>query len=310
MPTIRASLLGGLRLSIDGRAIERADFERVSGLRLLKLLLATPGHRVRREAAAELLWPEAPEARSAVNVRKAVHFARRALEDDAGPAVFAGSTAWLEFDPGVEIDVDVDRLRTALEGVRAPRKAGADQDAIAGVLEAVIGFGATDVLPEDPFEEWLIPLRERLHVQRLSALGAAAETARAIARPDLAHRLVDLLLELEPADEGAHRLAIELYIDDGRIDLARRQLLRCASAIADLYGVAPSATLGRLIEDASSHRARRVTARPGSATVGAVLLSALVDAVAAIADGRPLVLAYENVRLERPGAALVGAFRR
>ena len=76
---LRARLLGGFELSVDGHAVPASAFERPSGLRLLKLLLATPGHRLRREEAAELLWPDADPDRSSANLRKAIHFARRAL---------------------------------------------------------------------------------------------------------------------------------------------------------------------------------------------------------------------------------------
>ena len=75
---IRASLLGSFELSVDGRPIHPDAFARPSGLRLLKLLLVTPGHRIAREAAAELLWPEAEAEHSRVRLRKALHFARRA----------------------------------------------------------------------------------------------------------------------------------------------------------------------------------------------------------------------------------------
>src|SRR6185503_4396297 len=109
-------------LAVDGRTINRAAFERPSGVRLLKLLLATPGHRLRREAAAELLWPESDPERSGANLRKAIHFARRALDGEAGEgdSVIRGDAEWVRIDDAAGLDVDVDRLRAALDALRAP----------------------------------------------------------------------------------------------------------------------------------------------------------------------------------------------
>ncbi len=113
---LEARLLGTFEVTLDGRRIERAIFERPSGLRLLKLVLATPGHRLRREAAAEALWPELDPERSEANLRKATHFARRALgtSGDARERVLATDGPWLRLDRNLEVDVDVDRLLGAI----------------------------------------------------------------------------------------------------------------------------------------------------------------------------------------------------
>ena len=76
---LSARLLGGFELTVDGAALRVDSFERPTGLRLLKLLLATPGHHIRREAAADALWPEADADTSRASLRKALHFARKAL---------------------------------------------------------------------------------------------------------------------------------------------------------------------------------------------------------------------------------------
>lgn len=307
--SVSATLIGGFAITISGRPLDPASFERPSGIRLLKLLLATPGNRVRREAAAELLWPESPDDRSAVNLRKAVHFARRALEAAGAPQLLRSGTDSLELDPAVALDVDLDSLRAAIDAARSLRPTMLGGDAGVVAMEQLVAFGAGDLLPDDTYEEWLLPLRERLRVQRVDALASAAAHARSIARPDLARQVIDLLLELEPADESAHRMAIELHLEDGRVDLARRQLLRCASALADLYGVEPAPELRRLIEAGFSRPAARTSNAPSAArrtspngdrSIGGAMVDALVEAVTALAGGRPLVVAIGNVGLEHP----------
>lgn len=261
---LRGRLLGRFEVSVDGRPVERSAFERPSGARLLKLLLATPGHRIRRESAAELLWPEMDPERSAANLRKAVHFARRALGDGAAEhdSAIAGDAEWLWL-AGDSLDLDLERLRVALDAVRAgtrgldARTAGgsAQGDGEWAALETVAELGGAELLPEDPYEEWLVPIRERLRQQTIEAFQRGAAAARAAGRRDLAFRLIDGALALEPADEAAHRLAIELYLDAGQLHAARRQLLACARALAETYGVEPSPELARLIEAAAADRA-------------------------------------------------------
>ena len=289
--TLQAELLGRFSLRVHGAAVPAAAFERPSGLRLVKLLLATPGHRIRREAAAEALWPEADSVRSGANLRKAICFARRALIDAGAPdgAIVTDGPAVAIHD-AVAVEVDTDRLRAAVFAALDARVAhrAPDPHHLADLAE----LAGRDLLPDEPDEEWLLPLRERLHHAVVDALVFAAEHARATGHAGLATQLVARLLEHEPADETGHRLAIELHLDAGRVDAARRQLFLCARAMADFYDVAPSGELHALIASAERDGAR-ARAATTDASIGRLLVDALAEAIAAVASpiGAPAVLA-------------------
>ena len=258
---VRVHLLGGFALDVDGRTLDRGAFERQSGLRLLKLLLGTPGHQVRREGAAELLWPEAEPERSAANLRKAVHFARRALATvvhDEGAIAADGD--WLRFAPMLELDVDADRLGAALDAFEAPdAQVGPRREETntggADPLEVIAELGGSELLPEDPYDEWLVPIRERLRQRVQAALLRGVASARERGNPTLAARLVERAFAIDPADETAHRAAIEMHLEAGRLHAARRQLLECRRTLADAYGVEPAPDLAALIEAAAADRA-------------------------------------------------------
>ena len=257
---IRARLLGAFQVDIDGRPLDRGAFERPSGLRLLKLLLATPEHAVRREAAAEILWPEAEPERSAANLRKAIHFARRGVASVVGDVpVVVDEGDWLRFAPAAQLDVDADRLRTALTELdRGTSGSGASSSLAATASEAievVAELGGAELLPEDPYEEWLVSIRERLNERVQASIVRAIAAARERGDPALATRLIERALVLDPADETAHRAAIELHLEAGRLHAARRQLLACQRALAETYGVEPQPELAALIERASAERA-------------------------------------------------------
>jgi DNA-binding SARP family transcriptional activator len=312
MTSVSATLLGGFQLSVDGRPIAPGAFQRPSGLQLLKLLLVTPGHRIAREVAAELIWPEADPEHSRVRLRKSVHFARRALEASGVAAeVIGGGFTMLEIDRSVIVEVDVDRLRAAIDEVLAARAAG--RAPRPGALQTLADLGGADLLPDEPYEEWLLPHRERLHRSSVDALIFAATHARDAGLDDRALGYLERVLRLEPAEEEAHRLAIELHIAAGRPDAARRQLVACAAALADAFDVAPSPQLRALIDAASEAPARPAlpggSDEPAAAGLGTLLVGALVEIVSALAGDRPLTLAIGDARLVRAASAPVGSQR-
>ena len=249
-PRLRARLLGGFELSVDGQAVPASAFERPSGLRLLKLLVATPGHRLRREAAAELLWPDAEPERSGANLRKAIHFARRALAtaDTAAEAILAGDGPELRLEG--ELDVDADDLAAAIAAVER----GAGRAPSPAILDDLVRLGGHELLPGDPYEDWLAPIRERLRERSIEALIAGAAAAQASPDRARAFALLERVLTLEPADERAHRTAIQLHLEAGELHAARRQLQACRKAVAEAYGVEPAPELVSLVERAAAER--------------------------------------------------------
>lgn len=308
---LTARLLGTFEVAVDGRAMDRGAFERPSGLRLIKLVLATPGHRLRREAAAELLWPESDPERSGASLRKAIHFARRGLADLGAGELVVADGDWLGLAPDVSLDADVDRLAQALDrlGSRDPAPRAGDD------LDTVAALGASELLPEDPYEEWLVPIRERLRQRVTAATTAGIATARARGDLALAERLVDVALTLDPADETAHRSAIEIHLEAGRIHAARRQLAACRRALAETYEVEPSSDLVALVDAAAADRATRRVAGPAEREIigRRIELDRIepeLDAVAAGAVGAVLIRGAAGIgksRLLREVVRLAGA---
>lgn len=255
-PTVRARLLGAFDVAVDGIAVERPAFERPSGQRLLKLLLALPAHRIRREEAAELLWPEADPERSGANLRKAIHFARRALESvsGAGAGLLNADGEWLRISPDVALEIDLDQLGIALDTLERA-DGSVDDHELRSALQALGRLGGEELLPEDPYEEWLVAQRERLRQRTQAGLVAGARLARRLGDRTLAFELIERALIADPADEQAHLLAIDLHLDADHLHGARRQLRAAEMAVAEAFGVAPSPELSGRIEAAAGRRA-------------------------------------------------------
>ena len=255
---MEARVLGGFSVAIDGRNVEADAWGRASAERLFKLLLVSPGHRLSREAAGEHLWPDTDPEHQGPNLRKALHFARRALADeDQAARLLVADRTHLAIDPEVDLRLDMDELLEATRRLEGRPTA----DTAAEVVAAVLELGREDLLPDDLYEDWLTAPREALAARWTAT--ALSEARNALGAGDLARAapLIEALLARDPADEEAHRLAIAMLGTQGRHHAARRQFFQCRRELAATFGVEPS----RETIDALA-RAEASTAIAGSRT--------------------------------------------
>ncbi len=228
---MRASVLGRFEVRVGDRNLAHADWQRVSAERLVKLLLVTRGHTISREAAADTLWPGLDPATGAATFRKALHYARRAL-DGTGLPESDGRSVYL----GPHVDLDLDRLLGAFAVIDSPHDAEQGADAVETILE----LGARDLLPDDVYEDWLTGPRERLQSRWQRVALAAAEQAGELGDSTRAMTIVGQILDRDDTDEAAHRMAITLYALNGRHHAARRQFVLCREALRRELDVEPS----------------------------------------------------------------------
>ncbi len=89
---LRLYLLGGFRAECAGEMVPEGAWSRRSAKALVKLLATTPAHRLPRDQVLDLLWPDLSPESAASALRKALHFARHALEPALPPR---GDSAYL-----------------------------------------------------------------------------------------------------------------------------------------------------------------------------------------------------------------------
>jgi DNA-binding SARP family transcriptional activator/tetratricopeptide (TPR) repeat protein len=230
-PVVRASVLGCFEVRVGDRNVAHADWQRVSAERLVKLLLVTRGHTMSRETAAETLWPGMEPATGMATLRKALHYARRALDVTGLPESDGRSVSL-----GLHVDADLDRLLAAFAVVESPHDSGQGS----GAVETILELGAEDLLPDDVYEDWLAGPRERLRSRWQQVALVAAKEAGERGDTARSHALLDQILERDATDEAAHRLVIALYARDGRHHAARRQFVLCREALRRELEVEPS----------------------------------------------------------------------
>jgi DNA-binding SARP family transcriptional activator len=121
LPTCAVRLLGGFTVEVDGRPVAAEGWRHRRGADLVKLLALAPGHRLHREQVQAALWPDLEPEPAGANLRKAVHFARRAL---GAPDAIAVSAEMLDLWPEGELAIDVELFETAARQAIAYARAG------------------------------------------------------------------------------------------------------------------------------------------------------------------------------------------
>ena len=188
-------------------------------LRALLYFLAVKG-QASREELGELLW----EAEARHRLRPELHRLKK----------LAGAEAWLELDDIASVEVVTDlslfeaRVREERYGEALtlyPEKAYLLQ-----------GF----ILEDAPqFMDWLSEERERVSALYIRALRGRAEELSHRKQVAEALHLVHLMIDLDPLDESAYRLAMRLEYSRGHIQAALKQFETCRRVLAEELSVEP-----------------------------------------------------------------------
>jgi DNA-binding SARP family transcriptional activator len=223
--TCAIDLLGAFSVVVDGNAVPGDAWRHRRAADLVKLLALAPSHRLHREQVMEALWPDLPLEAAAANLRKAVHFARRALGSERSIGTDA---AMLTLFPGAEVEIDVERFEHAAS--QALRSGDA------GSCAAAAGLYRGELLPEDRYAPWSEEPRERLRLRYLRALKAG--------------RMWERVLELDGTDEQAHRALMQAALEVGDRRAAIRQFERLRERLRADLGVGPEPASVALYERA------------------------------------------------------------
>ena len=176
MRQLEVRLLGAFEVLVDSQPVPADAWAQRRAADLVKLLALAPGHRMPRDEVLETLWPQLGADAAASNLHKAASYARRAL-GERGAVVLRGGV--VELAPAAEVTTDVERFEAG------------DDSAYGGEL-----------LPDEPYEEWLLGPRARLRERRLAVMRSEG-------------RWDDVLRE-DPADEEAHRALMRRHVGERR----------------------------------------------------------------------------------------------
>jgi DNA-binding SARP family transcriptional activator len=221
---VSVCLLGGFRMSVDGRRIPADAWPSRRSAQLVQLLGLADRHRLARDQVIDTLWPRLDPQAGGANLRKAAHHARQAM-GRADSVVLRDGHVWLF--PSEAVATDVDRF---LRGAESALGRGDP----AGCVQAAAAYGG-DLLPEARYEEWAQADRARLRARYLDLLRAGGQHER--------------LAREEPTDEQAHRELMRAALDAGSRPAAIRWYGRLRTALERGLGVAPGPRTQALYEE-------------------------------------------------------------
>lgn len=210
LPKLHLHCLGNFELYRGDERIDWNRWQRRKALSLLQYLALQPSHRATKEQLLELFWPEESPEKASNSYYVTIHTLRRALS-----AGLSEKIPYLEVERGsvylvpaslASIDVE-EFLRMSQEG----RRLGS-----LNPTEAVKWFHSAkklyrgNLLEENPYDEWLFPLREKLTHQYLDVLTYLALDYSHQEEADKALELWKEILGHDPTNEYATREAMLL----------------------------------------------------------------------------------------------------
>lgn len=251
---VRVELLGGFSVSVGNRTIRQGEWRLRKAAALVKLLALAPGHRLHREQAMDLLWPESGRKAASNSLRRTLHAARRVLDPAEGSSYLASEDESLALCPSGELWVDVDAFEEAAATARRSREPAA--------YRAVLGLYTGDLLPADRYEGWAEGRREELGRLRLALLAELAELYEERGEFVSAVEILQKVIADEPTNEEAHQACMRLYALSGREGEALVQYERLRDALSGQLGAEPSTATRKLREDIAAGRFSMTPVRP------------------------------------------------
>jgi predicted ATPase/DNA-binding SARP family transcriptional activator/DNA-binding CsgD family transcriptional regulator len=245
---VRVQLLGGFRVSVGPRTIEPSEWRLKKAAALVKLLALAPDHRLHREQAIELLWPDSGRSTASNNLRQTLHAARRALAPDptSGPRYLRSAGESIVLCPEGVLWVDTEAFEGAVAAARRTREPAA--------YRAAVELYGGDLLPEDRYEPWAEGKREGLRATYLELLLGLAGLYEEGGEYGRGVEILQRAVAEEPTDEEAHAGLMRLYALSGRRARALAQYGRLRESLARGLGTEPGAAIDRLREEISASR--------------------------------------------------------
>ena len=241
LPPLRFEVLG---ITSVKRGSWRADgaWARPVDERLVRFLLVHLGQLVPEDLIFEALWPglSASSARSSLQV--AVSRARRVLDPPGAEASAIESVhRTYRLALGDRDVVDAEEFRSAAE--RALEARGGERRS---ALEHARALWGGEPLPEERYSTWATGYRERLVDAYTAVLAALADVHDRAGDHAGTAEVARELVDLDPLNEGGHRVLITAHARAGRTGHALRQYLECRRALVEQLGVEPAEATSRL----------------------------------------------------------------
>jgi predicted ATPase/Tfp pilus assembly protein PilF len=214
---------------------------------LLAYLVVENGRPHRREALAEMFWPDRPEGIARNNLRQALYGIRQAIGEAGFEGIFISNTEYVQANLGDSLWLDLAAYEIHLEMHRFHiHDAGSPcLNCIQQVRDAVEIYRGTfleDVTLEgsETFNTWVLRKRKLYQHQQFEALEYLIQEYERLGDAFQAATYALQQVSLEEIDEAAYRRLMLLLARTGRSSTALEWFETCRRRLADVFHTTPS----------------------------------------------------------------------
>jgi len=236
---LHLQLLGPFDLRRDDLPVPGFDQARVQ--QLLAYLVLHRTATISRQQLAYAFWPDTTDQQALKNFRTLLTRLRRALGN--ADEFFEVTTQNIQWRGDAPLVPDVAVFEAALDQAAEAEVRG-QRAATVNALAAAVAAYAGDLLP-DCYDDWILPLRERLYRSR----GTALERLVLLLEEEREYRralpYAERLLQHDSLHEPAYRHLMRLHLALGQRAEARRVYETCVTMLRQEFDAAP----GRATQD-------------------------------------------------------------
>lgn len=215
---------------------------------ILKYLLLHRQYPVSKEILMETFWPDFDPEAARNNLNVAIYNLRQTLRNgDANYSHILYLNDGYLLNPDLSIWIDVEAFQQHVDAAEVAIRRGMLAEAV-NEFEAAVAHYQGELLAEDRYEEWLLPVRQRLHDEYLIALDYLSNYYFEQNEDRLCIAACHEMLAREPGYEAIHRRLIRVYMRQNQRYLALRQYQQCVKILRDELNVAPDPQTTRLVE--------------------------------------------------------------
>src|SRR5512145_1135712 len=243
MTILSLRLLGAFTVERDGQPLN--GFATDKARALLAYLAVERERPHRRESLSALLWPDQNDERARQNLRQALSHLKQAL---GGEEFLLISPQDIQLHPQACVSTDLREVENLSRACDSHRHRNLEhclpclrrQERLSELYNGdfLTGFPSQN---SEPFEEWVVLTRERLHQQAMSAQIALANLNERRGNLSAARRHTREQIRLEPWREEAHRQAMRLLALSGERSLALAQYQTCQRILQAELAASPTA---------------------------------------------------------------------
>jgi DNA-binding SARP family transcriptional activator len=222
-PELRITAFGRTRVDTPEGPLRGEWLQQRAG-QLLKYLVCERNRVVPADVIADNLWP-GTSRQGLGNVRYFMHALREKLEPHRARGTRSSFIVTVQGGYALDrrnVHIDADDFDEAIShGLEAATRG--EDDAAVERLRAALALYTGDFLADEPYADWALDERDRLH--NLAGRALRALTKIMLGRPDLdaAAEYLEQLAELEPLDGEAHRDLLAVWLAQGRRTEAARR---------------------------------------------------------------------------------------